>query len=205
MPLEGAGIRSILYDHDLYAATVTVDDSAESTEIVDGIVAYSASTKVLVLRHSTRRFLCSQRFFSRVISSDHRSGRIRRSLLRRWAFRAIVTVEVMEGEPDLIGIIVNLKDYTIGTDKGGEINFFDDFDIDYNQYKYLSGDASLGCLTKIRSALVVKKARYWCYAWLLLEARLRWYDGRREDHAGRRVQEQGHGVPMTTASPVTVG
>jgi len=70
---------------------------------------------------------------------------------------AIVVVEVMESEPDLLGIVVNLKDYTIGADKGGEINFFDDFDIDYNQYKYLYETRVSGALTKIRSAVVVTK------------------------------------------------
>jgi len=62
---------------------------------------------------------------------------------------------VMETVPKLIGIIVNLKDYTIGADKGGDVNFFDDFDIDYNQYKYLLETRVSGALTKIRSALVV--------------------------------------------------
>jgi hypothetical protein len=68
---------------------------------------------------------------------------------------AIVTVEVMEDEADLVGIVVNLRDYTIGADKGGDVNFFDDFDIDYNQYKYLLETRVSGALTKIRSALVI--------------------------------------------------
>ena len=54
-------------------------------------------------------------------------------------------------------IIVNLTDYTVGTDRGGEIARFDDFDIDYNQYKYLIETRLSGALTKIRSALVIKK------------------------------------------------
>ena len=64
----------------------------------------------------------------------------------------------MESETDLIGIIVNLRDYTIGTDKGGDVNFFDDFDIDYNQYKYLFETRLSGALTKLRSAVVVKRS-----------------------------------------------
>jgi len=63
----------------------------------------------------------------------------------------------METEDDLFGIVVNLKDYTIGADKGGDVNFFDDFDIDYNQYKYLLETRVSGALTKIRSAVVVEK------------------------------------------------
>jgi hypothetical protein len=70
----------------------------------------------------------------------------------------IVVVEVLETEADLLGIVVNLRDYTIGADKGGEINFFDDFDIDYNQYKYLYETRVSGALTKIRSAVVFTRA-----------------------------------------------
>ncbi len=49
--------------------------------------------------------------------------------------------------------LVNLNDYTIGTDKGGELNFFDDFDIDFNQYKYLLETRCSGSLRKLKSAL----------------------------------------------------
>jgi hypothetical protein len=70
----------------------------------------------------------------------------------------IVTVEVMEDEPDVVGIIVNLNDYSLGADRGGDVAFFDDFDIDYNQYKYLIETRLSGALTKIRSALVVRRA-----------------------------------------------
>jgi len=88
---------------------------------------------------------------------DHRLWKSSGELAGEMGVSSIVTVEVMETEPNLIGIIVNLKDYTVGADKGGEINFFDDFDIDYNQYKYLYETRISGALTKIRSALVVKK------------------------------------------------
>ena len=77
--------------------------------------------------------------------------------------RKIVTVPVMEGYEDandreLIGIFVNLTDYNVGTDKGGEINMFDDFDIDYNQYKYLIETRCSGMLTKPYSAIALFKA-----------------------------------------------
>lgn len=72
----------------------------------------------------------------------------------------IITVPVMENVTDatkgeLAAIIVNLSDYTVGADKGGEINMFDDFDIDYNQQKYLMETRISGALTKPKSALVV--------------------------------------------------
>jgi hypothetical protein len=70
---------------------------------------------------------------------------------------SIQTVEVLEAYDDLVGIIVNLTDYTLGADKGGDVAMFDDFDIDYNQYKYLLETRLSGALTKIRSALVISK------------------------------------------------
>lgn len=56
----------------------------------------------------------------------------------------------------LLGLMVNLSDYTVGADKGGAISFFDDFDIDYNQQKYLIETRISGTLTKPKSALVIE-------------------------------------------------
>ena len=72
----------------------------------------------------------------------------------------IVTVPVMENvtdstNGDLAAIIVNLSDYKVGADKGGAINMFDDFDIDYNQQKYLMETRCSGALVKPYSAMVV--------------------------------------------------
>lgn len=65
--------------------------------------------------------------------------------------------KVGEDEHQILGIVVNLKDYTIGADKGGQVAMFDDFDIDYNQYKYLIETRISGALTKPKSALVIEK------------------------------------------------
>lgn len=73
--------------------------------------------------------------------------------------KEIVTVEPMEGMKidgkTLAGVIVNLADYNVGADKGGEINMFDDFDIDYNQMKYLIETRCSGALIKPFSAMTV--------------------------------------------------
>ena len=77
---------------------------------------------------------------------------------------SIVTVPVMEGltrtsGPDtfnLKAIIVNLSDYNVGADKGGAINMFDDFDIDYNQQKYLIETRCSGALIKPYSAIALE-------------------------------------------------
>jgi hypothetical protein len=68
----------------------------------------------------------------------------------------VVPVEVLEGQGNLLGVIVNLSDYTLGADRGGELTTFDDFDIDYNQYKYLMETRLSGALTKLRSAIVLR-------------------------------------------------
>lgn len=69
----------------------------------------------------------------------------------------IVEVEVMEGQKidgaDLAAVVVNLSDYNVGADKGGAVEMFDDFDIDYNQYKYLIETRCSGALIKPFSAM----------------------------------------------------
>ena len=55
----------------------------------------------------------------------------------------------------VLGIIVNMKDYTFGADKGGAVNMFDDFDIDYNQQKYLIETRCSGALIKPYSAITL--------------------------------------------------
>lgn len=82
----------------------------------------------------------------------------------------VVTVPVMENltrtvtksgqayTNTLMGIIVNLNDYNVGADKGGAISMFDDFDIDYNQQKYLIETRCSGALTKPFSAIVLEKS-----------------------------------------------
>ena len=82
----------------------------------------------------------------------------------------IVTVPVMENltrqvtksgtayTNTLMGIIVNLNDYNVGADKGGAVSMFDDFDIDYNQQKYLIETRCSGALTKPFSAIVLEKS-----------------------------------------------
>jgi HK97 family phage prohead protease len=64
---------------------------------------------------------------------------------------------VGDDEHQILGIVVNLKDYTIGADRGGQVSMFDDFDIDYNQYKYLIETRISGALTKPKSALIIER------------------------------------------------
>jgi len=158
--IDGAGIRSILNEHDLYAATVNVNiDDANSSpvEIVDAILLNMRFYKG---SGSPTFFTTLPMLTKMLLARDTQGRRLYRTasdLAAELTVSSIVTVEVMEDEEDLVGIIVNLNDYTIGADKGGDISMFDDFDIDYNQYKYLIETRVSGALTKIRSALVIKK------------------------------------------------
>jgi hypothetical protein len=156
---EGSGIRSILYDHDLYAATVTVGDTATNLETADAIIGsmgfYKGSGSPTFF---TTLPVLTGLLLTREPTSKQRYWRTAADLAGEMGVDRIVTVEVMEDYPDLIGIIVNLRDYTLGADQGGDVTLFDDFDIDYNQYKYLLETRLSGALTKIRSAIVVKKA-----------------------------------------------
>lgn len=85
-------------------------------------------------------------------------------LAARLRVKEIIPVPVMENQTrdvegtthTLAGIYVNLKDYNVGTNKGGEISMFDDFDIDYNQYKYLMETRCSGTLTKPFSAVALE-------------------------------------------------
>lgn len=157
---EGEGIRSILLEHELYAATVNIN-IGDSVKDYNKIVEEILLARHLLKGSGTPTLYSTNYWIVRMLLSKDSLGR------RRWQNKAelasalmvdtIVEVEVMEEETDLFGIIVNLQDYTIGTDKGGETNFFDDFDIDYNQMKYLYETRLSGALTKIRSALILHK------------------------------------------------
>lgn len=156
---SGNGIRSILNDDDLYAASVYVnvgDASSSYSEVVDAVIAsrrlYKGSGQPTF--YTTEPVITS--FMLMRDTTGRRIYRTIEELASELRVAAVVPVEAMEDTANLLGIIVNLRDYTIGADKGGEVNLFDDFDIDYNQYKYLIETRVSGALTKIRSALVLR-------------------------------------------------
>jgi hypothetical protein len=156
--VDGIGIRSILNEHELYKVDVNVnlaDASSSPTEVVDAIITNMRYYKG---SGSPTLYTTLPNLSYMLLARDTLGRRLYRTasdLAAELGVAAIVPVEVMESRPDVFGIIVNMTDYTIGTDKGGEVNFFDFFDIDYNQYKYLLETRCVGALTKIRSALVV--------------------------------------------------
>jgi hypothetical protein len=158
---SGNGVRSILNEHELYAATLNIgvaDNYSNMTNVVDKIIEgmqFYKGTGMPTLY--TTRFWVTKMLLLRD-SFGHRVWKSRAELADEMGVASIVDVEPMQDqEPNLIGIIVNLSDYNIGADRGGEVSFFDDFDIDYNQYKYLYETRISGALVKIRSALILRK------------------------------------------------
>ncbi len=158
---EGAGIRSILNDHELYAPTVNIAiDEADAQwpirvvdEILENMRFYKGS--------GNPTFFTTWAVKSKMMlvrdNDNKRLHQTEAELASALGVRNIVTVESMEDEPTVVGIVVNLTDYSTGTDKGGDLTLFDDFDIDYNQYKYLLETRMAGALTKVRSALKIRK------------------------------------------------
>ena len=149
-------IRPIANDDALYAHPVTVNDAATPTEIIEQLIRargnYRGSgqpTLFTTLPFLTDMLLLKDSLGRRLYTSKE-------ALASELMAKEIVEVEVME-DTDILGIYVNLNDYTAGADRGGEISMFDDFDIDYNQNKYLIETRMSGALTKPMSAIVVKK------------------------------------------------
>ena len=204
---QGAGIRSIMNDDDLYSATVNVNlDDANSTpfEIVDNVV----SAMRLYKGSGSPTFYTTLPVITNILLARDTLGRriygTVSDIASEMGVSNIVACQVLEDEPDLVGIIVNLADYTIGTDKGGEVNFFDFFDIDYNQYKYLLETRVSGALTKIRSALVVKKV---AGADVLVEPAAPTFDGTNitiHDTAGVVYKRADTNAVVTSAATVPV-
>jgi HK97 family phage prohead protease len=160
---EGAGIRAIANDHELYAATVYApadfSDDAGKIAFVEQIMQDMRFYK----GSGSPTFYTTLGVVNALVLAKDGMGRrlwrTKSDLATEMGVANIVEVEVMEDEvySDLVGVIANLSDYTVGTDRGGDVSMFDDFDIDYNQYKYLIETRLSGALTKIRSALVVRR------------------------------------------------
>jgi hypothetical protein len=153
-------IRPIASDHQLYATTVNVniDDSNSSvTEIIDAIITNRSQYRGTGLPD----FYTTETYIAKfMLLKDGVGRRVYKNLdelASELRVGSIVPVEVMESESDLVGILVNMADYVIGADRGGQVSMFDDFDIDYNQQKYLIETRVSGALTKMKSALVVRK------------------------------------------------
>lgn len=169
-------IRPIWKDDDLYAHHVILDDTTADEDIPEEFLKAQENYKgsgnaVLYTTSNTllKMLLLKDKIGRRLYNTET-------ELASAIGVSRIVKVPVMEDQKreadsntsggntdaegqnvELLGIIVNLGDYTIGTNAGGQINNFDDFDIDYNQYKYLMETRMSGALVKPKSAVVIEK------------------------------------------------
>jgi len=155
---DGAGIRSIYNDHEYYVTTLKANVSlpgANYDTVVDVIMdgmEFWKGTGTPTFYTTVRRL---NMFKKAKDGEGRRLYKTNAEVAEALGVDRIVTVEVMNEVPGLIGIIVNLADYNLGTNKGGDITSFDFFDIDYNTYKWLLETRLSGALLKPKSALLV--------------------------------------------------
>ena len=162
-------IRPISTDSDLYTVKATVDVATAATddEIAKAFIRTVIKSRKEYKGSGSPTLFTTEDVLTNCLLLEDKNGRVIYDTVDKLAtalrVKEIVTVEVMEGaktkvseqEKPLMAIMVNLADYNVGADKGGAINMFDDFDIDYNQQKYLIETRCSGALVKPYSAVAV--------------------------------------------------
>jgi hypothetical protein len=154
---DGTGIRSILHDDDLYVIRRELAANVSPRDAVKGLVRsrskYRGSGKPTLF--------ISDAELTDIMLEEDKFGRAlyetEQALADKLRVKEIVTVDLFDEYDNLFAIMVSLQDYTIGTNKGGELTSFEDFDIDFNQEKYLQETRLSGGLTKPFSAIVVTR------------------------------------------------
>lgn len=164
-------IRPIWKDEDLFTikSTIEVDAAANADQRAKAFIRACIKSRKNYKGSGTPTLFTTDDVLTDCLLLEDMNGRViydtEEKLRTALRVSSIVTVPVMEnlkrddGEGnnlDLMGIIVNLADYNVGADKGGAVNMFDDFDIDYNQQKYLIETRCSGALIKPFSAIVLE-------------------------------------------------
>ena len=161
-------IRSIANDDALYAIHHQVTPAAETPEaLAKAMIRESLRARKDYKGSGEPTLFCSESVLTEMLLLEDANGRIIYDSVAKLAtamrVKEIVTVPVMEDaknnakDKSILGIIVNLRDYNVGADKGGAVSMFEDFDIDYNAQKYLIETRCSGALTKPYSAIVLEK------------------------------------------------
>lgn len=160
-------IRPIISDDDLF--TIKCQVTVRSAD--DASVRAKAAIRSIIKARKDYKgagnptFFTSEDMLTEMLLLEDDIGRTlyadEAALAKKLRVSKIVTVPQMEGlngpkNGALVGIIVNLTDYVVGADKGGAVNMFDDFDIDYNAQKYLIETRCSGALVTPYSAIVVE-------------------------------------------------
>ena len=157
-------IRPIAKDDDLFTihADVTVPSAATDDDKAKAFIRTVIKTRKLYKGSGNPILFTTEDMLTDMLLLTDEMGRDlyadEAALARKMRVSRIVTVPPMEstigknGNP-LVGVILNMTDYNVGADKGGAVNMFDDFDIDYNQQKYLIETRCSGALTTPYSAM----------------------------------------------------
>lgn len=141
----------------------TGNSQSENDSFTKGIVRAALRSRKEYKGSGTPTFFTTEDYLTDMLLIEDQNGRRIYESIAALALalrvKEIVTVPEMEQEAyaNIVGVIVNMADYTMGADKGGSVNMFDDFDIDYNQMKYLMETRCSGALTVPYSAIVLKK------------------------------------------------
>ena len=165
--INEGNIRPIISDADLYTIKkkVTVKTSATDPEKAKAFIRMAVKSRKEYKGSGSPTLFTTEDWLTECLLLEDTTGRRlyadENALRSAMRVSSIVTVPVMEGvkgpsSGDLMGIIVNLNDYNVGADKGGAVSMFDDFDIDYNQMKYLIETRCSGALIKPYSAIVLE-------------------------------------------------
>lgn len=160
-------IRPILKDEELYTiqATVSVQSSATEDDKAREFIRTAIKARKNYKGSGQPTLYTTEDILTDCLLLTDTTGRDLYTdvaqLGKKLRVKEIVTVPVMEGVNGknggaLMGIIVNLADYNVGADRGGAVNMFDDFDIDYNQQKYLIETRCSGALIKPYSAIALE-------------------------------------------------
>ena len=163
-------IRPIWTDADLYTVKtkVEVGETATAEEKAKAFIKACVKSRKNYKGSGNPVMFMPEDIMTDCLLIEDKNGRIiydsEMKLASALRVRKIVPVPVMEGltrtveekTHTLAGIYVNLADYNVGTDMGGEVNMFDDFDIDYNQMKYLIETRCSGALTKPYAAVALE-------------------------------------------------
>lgn len=160
-------IRPILKDEELYTiqATVSVQSSATEDDKAREFIRTAIKARKNYKGSGQPTLYTTEDILTDCLLLTDTTGRDLYTdvaqLAKKLRVKEIVTVPVMEGVNGknggaLMGIIVNLADYNVGADRGGAVNMLDDFDIDYNQQKYLIETRCSGALIKPYSAIALE-------------------------------------------------
>ena len=165
--IDDEAIRPILNENDLYAFHKSLEANTTDETLVDDIVLASAD---LEGSGSPTLFISKKRLVKMLLLKDKNGRRIyetEASLAGALGVTKIVTVPQFEGlehniknvNHELLAIVVDLRDYTIGSNAGAELGMAESFDIDFNQYKYLMETRLSGSLTAPYSALTISRKK----------------------------------------------